>query len=211
MISRFEPLWSRCVPSPAQAAPRVARELIALYSQPERRFHNLGHIADCLRTLDEVRALVAMPDALELALWFHDAIYVAGARDNEDRSVELFRSLAPAADAHLADHITALILATKHTARAETGDCGYMVDIDLAGFGVSWDEFMRKGAELRDEYATQSDDEYYRGQVSFLTQLKARPAFYCTSHFRTRYEAKAQENLQRLIELRRQQGYEAAQ
>lgn len=207
MAGRFEPLWVRRVPSCALAAPRVAGELIALYSQPERRFHNLGHIADCLRTLDEVRALVATPDAVELALWFHDAIYVAGARDNEDRSVELFRSLASGVDAAFGDEIAALIMATKHSAKAESGDCGYMVDIDLAGFGVGWDEFMRKGAELRDEYAMQSDDEYYHGQVSFLTQLRARPAFYCTAYFRTRYEDKAQDNLRRLLELRLQQGY----
>lgn len=209
MAGRFEPLWARCVPASASTAPHVACELIALYSQPERRFHNVGHIADCLRTLDEVRALVAMPDALELALWFHDAIYVAGARDNEDRSVELFRNLAVSVDQAFAERIAALIMATKHSAKAESGDCAYMVDIDLAGFGVGWDEFMRKGEELRNEYAMQPDDEYYHGQVSFLTQLKARPAFYCTPYFRSRYEDKAQENLRRLLELRLQQGYGA--
>lgn len=211
LITRFEALWSRCVPAAAVAAPTVARELMRLYSEPERRFHNVGHISDCLRYLDEVRSFVRAPDTLELALWFHDAIYSPGAPDNEERSVELFRSLSQKADPVFVKRVGELIMATKHGAKVNTGDRGFIVDIDLAGFGVGWDEFMRKGAELRDEYATQSDDEYYRGQVSFLTRLKARPTFYCTRYFRTRYEDAAQENLSRLIELRLQQGYRAPQ
>jgi predicted metal-dependent HD superfamily phosphohydrolase len=110
-------------------------------------------------------------------------------------------------DPKLATAVAEMVMATKHGAKVETGDRGYMVDIDLAGFAEPWDEFMRKGANLREEYATQPDDEYYRGQVAFLRALRRRPHFYCTDYFRMRYEATAQDNLRRLFDLRIQQGF----
>jgi len=43
--------------------------------------------------------------------------------------------------------------------------------------------------------------------VAFLTRLRQRPHLFATHYFRQRYEATAQENLRRLVELRLRQGY----
>ena len=42
----------------------------------DRRFHNLQHIDDCLHRFDEVAPLLDDRDAVEMALWCHDAVYV---------------------------------------------------------------------------------------------------------------------------------------
>jgi predicted metal-dependent HD superfamily phosphohydrolase len=198
------------VPAARSDAKEVRSELVQLYSQPQRRYHTLEHIADCLGHLDRVRTEAQDPDALELALWFHDAIHVAGARDNEERSVAFFDSVANGMEAARAGRIRDFIMATKHALKEAQADCGYMVDIDLAGFGAPWDEFMRKGDALREEYVTQSDPEYYTGQVGFLRRLRDRPHFFRTPHFRNRYETMAQDNLSRLMALRNAQGYGSA-
>jgi predicted metal-dependent HD superfamily phosphohydrolase len=92
-----------------------------------------------------------------------------------------------------------MILATRHTSRPPGNDCRYIMDIDLAGFGAPWDEFIRQGAELRAEFASQSDAQYCSAQAIFLRRLAVRPRFFATEYFRQRYEATARENLRRVL------------
>ena len=51
----------------------VLGELMHAYSSPERYYHSLAHIQDCLSSFDQTRSLAAHPE--ELAIWFHDAVY----------------------------------------------------------------------------------------------------------------------------------------
>ncbi len=82
---RLARLWRQV--STATGDPQsIYRELASLYSQPHRYYHNLHHIAECLAEFDSVRHLASQPVAVELAIWFHDAIYDTRAQDNEERS-----------------------------------------------------------------------------------------------------------------------------
>lgn len=199
---RFDALWRRCVttpPSPGSTA--VHSELRGLLGAPWRRFHNLNHIRDCVRRMDEVAPLLADPNAVELALWFHDAIYSPGDPDNERRSADLFLARSEGASSVFRRHVCGLILSTRHDRPVYGIDRRYVNDIDLAGFGAPWAEFMRQGALLRTEFSAQTDAEYRAGLIGFLEGLQRRPRLYATDYFRERYEAKAQENLQRLLDL----------
>jgi len=208
--ARFAAVWDRCVAQPPSLpAAHVYGELRARLGAADRRFHNLAHIEECLRQLDTVATLVRDRDAVELALWFHDAEYTPGDATNERRSAQLFVQLAGGASTLLRRRVVGLILATRHRYPARTLDRRYIEDIDLIGFGASWEKFMHNGDLLRDEFASQTDRQYYRGQVSFLAMLERRPAFFLTDHFRSRYEAKAQENIRRLLALRASEGYVA--
>lgn len=51
------------------------QQLLAHYSQPQRAYHTLAHLTECLIQLEAVRHLAQQPALLELALWFHDAVY----------------------------------------------------------------------------------------------------------------------------------------
>ena len=205
---RFAALWGRCVSAPpSPPGTQVYAELARLLGAPQRRFHNLDHIRDCLRHMDEVVALLRDPDAMELALWFHDAVYTPGDPTNERRSTELFLGLSAGASPTLRRRVCGLVLATRHSRIASTGDRRYIEDIDLVGFGAPWEEFMRAGDLLRLEFEDQPDAPYYLGQVKFLEQLARRPVFFGTEYFRQRHEARAQDNLRRLLALRRAEGY----
>lgn len=208
---RFATLWSRCAATPPSPdAATVYADLKRLLGAPHRTFHNLGHIRDCVERVDEVADQLDEPDAVEMGLWFHDAVHEPGAVDNERRSAELFVALSPGAKAGFRYRVARNILATRHSARMQYDDRAYVVDIDLAGLGAPWEEFMHKGDLLRRELASQSDAVYYRAQVGFLRSIVRRPNVYTTDHFRTRYEARARDNLERLLALRAAQGYAAA-
>ena len=58
------------------------------YREPGRHYHTWAHVASCLRELRRAGPGPAEAQALELALWFHDAVYRPGRGDNEQASAE---------------------------------------------------------------------------------------------------------------------------
>jgi len=203
---RFQALWRRRVDSPpSPVGDAVFAELRRLYGSPDRHFHTLNHIGDCIRHVDEVARLLADADAVELALWFHDAVYEQGAATNERKSAEMFLERSAGASPVFRRRVCGLILATLHADTVRGHDRRFIVDIDLAGFGASWDEFMCKGALIRAEFPDLTDAEFYAKQVPFLQRLQQRPYIFATDYYRDRCEATAQDNLRRLLGLREAQ------
>lgn len=66
-----------------EIAERVFDGLMELYSEENRAYHNLLHIDRMLSWLDESGEA---SDAVELAIWFHDAIYDPQGSQNEAKS-----------------------------------------------------------------------------------------------------------------------------
>jgi predicted metal-dependent HD superfamily phosphohydrolase len=205
---RFATLWRRCVASPpSPEAAAVYADLRDRLGGRGRSFHNLGHIDDCLQRFDEVAPRLGDRDAVEVALWFHDAIYEPGNPDNERQSAQLFLDQSAGALPQFRRRVCALILTTRRARTPRSNDCKFIDDIDLAGFGSPWEEFMRNGARLRREFSTQSDSDYYRGLSAFLSALRRRPQFFRTEYFIERYEKQARKNLDRLLAEIAKNGY----
>src|SRR3954468_7938863 len=72
---------------PLPDSPAVRDELAAAYADPSRGYHDTRHLTEVLDRLDELAANGAPYDAtpVQLAAWFHDAVY-DGERDAEERS-----------------------------------------------------------------------------------------------------------------------------
>ena len=194
---RFEALWSRSI---GDDAAEVFDELVALYAEPQRAYHTAAHIAHCLRQFDLAADRMDEPDAVEMALWFHDAIYEIQAQDNEQRSAELFAALAGGRGSErFRSSVHELIMATTHLdPPPRTLDESFMLDIDLSSFGRPWEEFLDDSRAVRAELAHLSDAEFASRQRKFLEGLAARPVFCFTEFFRDRHEARARENIERL-------------
>ena len=202
---RFEGLWGRCIGDGANA---VFAELGALYEEPHRAYHTAAHIEHCLRQFDLAADRMDDPDAVEMALWFHDAIYEIPAKDNEQRSAALFAALADGRGSdHFRSSVHGHIMATIHLdAPPRTLDESFMLDIDLSSFGRPWEEFMHDSRAVRAELAHLPDAEFASRQRKFLEMLAARPAFCFTEFFRGRHEARARENIRRLCARLAEQG-----
>lgn len=206
--TRFAALWTRALPGKHAMAETVYTQLIELYGEPHRHYHTLNHIRHCLREFDQAATLMDDPNAVELALWFHDAIYQPGARDNERRSADLFQQWTDGgADSLFGQRVDDLVMATTHREPPGRGDASFVVDIDLSSFGLPWETCERDGYLIRAEFAGVADAQYYPGHLRFLRALQDRPTFFSTEFFQRRYESVARENLARIIAGLHARGY----
>ena len=200
--ARFFALWQRTLGDDDSGRAAVAYAgLVRLYGEPHRHYHTLTHIRHCLREFDRAADLMDCPDAVEMALWFHDAVYAPGAPDNEQRSADLFREWATAAGgaAEVQERVNDLIMDTTHRIPPSSRDGQFIVDIDLSSFGLPWDDCELDGRRIRAECAHLSDDQYYPGHLQFVQTLQNRPVFFFTDFFQQRYGQTARDNVHRII------------
>lgn len=183
----------------------IRDDLLARYGEAHRAYHDLSHIAQCLGELDSARDLAGDDTAVELALWYHDAIYDPRANDNERRSAALF--LDQATRLGLADdkrrHVARMIEATAH---GQTGpdagaapDTALLLDIDLSILGQAEPVFDRYEEGVRFEYTWVEPERFIAGRRRILVSFLARDRLFATAHFRSRYEVTARRNLARAL------------
>lgn len=173
-----------------------------LYSEPHRAYHNLQHIADCLTHLHNHHQFSNDPIALELAIWYHDAIYAPFRNDNEEISAKMAtRNLTTLnLDAQRITRVENLILITKHNGTPSTADEALMVDIDLATLGSSEAAYATYEAAIREEYKRVPMPIYRRKRKAILRAFLARKTIYMTDPFREQFEKAARINLAWAIE-----------
>ncbi|MDR1076525.1 MAG: hypothetical protein LBL59_09595 [Xanthomonadaceae bacterium] len=84
---------SACIGLGVPASPIQLKQLLDAYAEPQRHYHTRQHLSECMDMQAATRQLAEHPAEVEMALWFHDAIYEvkaeAQARDN------LLRVLGP--------------------------------------------------------------------------------------------------------------------
>lgn len=168
----------------------------SLYDAPPRAYHNWAHVEACLAELDRVRHLCDRADLVEIAIWFHDAVYDATRSDNEAKSADAAEAAMAGlfADDDIAI-VRQLILDTRHTVTPTTKDGKLIVDIDLAILGKSAHEFAAYETAIRQEYGHVGDADFAKGRTTVLRKFLDRPAIYATAYFHERYEAAARANL----------------
>jgi predicted metal-dependent HD superfamily phosphohydrolase len=175
--------------------------LIARWDEPHRKYHTLQHLRECLSLFDSVRGLSARPAEIEVALWFHDAIYDTERSDNEERSAEWASTAATAAGAAppVAARIHALVMATKHTAAPSGAEAQLLVDIDLAILGADKQRFAEYERQIREEYSWVPIDVFEQKRRAILRAFLGRPRLYATPHFHAALDAAARANLSSAI------------
>jgi len=198
---RWRALWDR-VGAIGGPLP-VYRDLVRRYTEPHRAYHTLDHIAHCLAEFEAARSRVGNPDAVEWALWYHDAVYDTHASDNEERSAELALQAAVRCSlpAEVATQAARHILASKHREPPPDPDTQMFVDVDLAILGQPWDRFSAYEDGIRREYRWVPSWLFRRKRAALLKGFLARPFIYCTRAFRERYEKRARENIARSLGL----------
>jgi len=179
-------------------------ELLARYGEAHRRYHTITHVDACTGWLDWYRGSARHPERVELALWFHDAVYDPQKSDNERQSAALARSRLSelGVPAVAVCEIEAHVLATE-SHRSDAPDAKLMLDLDLAILGTpSSAAFTSFERQIREEYGHVPEAAFHRGRSAVLSEFLARPEIYRTPALREELETRARSNLtQRLVEL----------
>lgn len=174
--------------------------LVARYAQPHRHYHTLTHVDACLAWLDWFCASASRPAEVELALWFHDAVYDPEANDNEHKSAQLaideLGSLGIAAEIgeRIAGHIQAT---SQHTAAGS--DSALVVDLDLTILGAAPREFASFEDAIRQEYSHVAEPLFRAARKAVLQNFLSRPKIYRDSAIGSELESRARANLKRRI------------
>jgi predicted metal-dependent HD superfamily phosphohydrolase len=181
---------------------RLWRDLIDRYSEPHRKYHTRQHLDECFARLSEARSEALQPQEIELALWFHDAVYDVRRQDNEQRSADwasaavLDGGVAPST----ADRVHALVMVTRHDAEPEGSDQSILVDVDLSILGADEARFDEYEQQVREEYSWVPGVVFRYKRRGILEEFLRRPRIFRTPRFSERYETRARANLRRSIE-----------
>ena len=175
------------------------QKLIDAYSEPQRSYHTIQHLDECLRLLDEVSC--NQPNMIEMALWFHDAVYDPKALDNEERSAVLASEALEAAGVApaLVAEVRRMIMLTKTHQPGRGPDDATLIDIDLAILGQEAVRFGEYEQQIRREYAWVPDEVYRVKRAEILRGFLQRDPIYRSPFFHQKFESAARSNLRRLI------------
>lgn len=194
--------WSRFSVEPDDPLRTAYDRLITQYSEPQRHYHTVHHLDECLAAFREIEDQADNPRAVEIALWFHDAVYDTKATDNERRSANQARKTlldCGVATTH-ADHVHRLVMATTHANPPDGRDEQVIVDADISILGAKAERFDEYERQVRHEYGHVPERVYRHGRRNILLGFLERDAIFNTARFHARLESRARRNIRRSLE-----------
>jgi predicted metal-dependent HD superfamily phosphohydrolase len=183
---------------------RLFARVRSAYDSSGRVYHAWPHIVACVAEFRQMT--FDNPRAVLLALLFHDAIYVAGRKNNEAKSAELAnRTLTELSDVSESEReeISAMILltASHHAVGKPSLDAMKMLDIDLSILGAEWPIYQAYAAGVRREFCpvVVSDFKFNIGRLKFLRSVQQQTNIFLTEEMQSIREQAAKENIAREI------------
>ncbi|PIY11448.1 MAG: hypothetical protein COZ18_04030 [Flexibacter sp. CG_4_10_14_3_um_filter_32_15] len=171
------------------------------YKENTRHYHNWDHIKAMIKGLDNYPEEINDRLSIELAIWFHDAIYVPLRKDNESRSAKFFHEqLSHYLPIERTGKVMSYIEATKNHSKTIDKDLQVLLDLDLAILGQSKAVYQNYANQVREEFGYVPNFLYKRGRKLVLKSFLDRPVIYQTSVFREELEEQARENIREELE-----------
>jgi predicted metal-dependent HD superfamily phosphohydrolase len=171
--------------------------VVAAWSEPHRRYHDLAHLAAVLGLVGELAGAATDPDAVRLAAWYHDVVYDPRRDDNEQVSAERARAgLRGLVPPERVEEVVRLVLLTAgHDPAPDDADGAVLCDADLAVLAGPPEAYAAYASAVREEYGHLSDAEFTAGRTAVLEHLLALPALYRLPAVAREWTPRARANL----------------
>lgn len=150
----------------------ITEKVLAAYTSKDRYYHGLGHIVSLLSRAEE-REDCTLDLSLTLAILYHDIVYDASKRDNEEQSamefLTDFEGVLPDEDLFEISKAIRETLHHKPTSELSRQLC----DLDMEPiFLADYDLLVENNKLIRKEYQMYSDKEFYFGVLQFFKPYK---------------------------------------
>lgn len=198
-LDQFKSYWLRFssqLSMDQELSQTLLNMLITAYTEPQRAYHSVQHIAECLAHFQNIQSSLNDPIAVETAIWFHDVVYDPKAFDNELQSAELMKSVCdPFLSEQQIEKVYKWIIATQKHLPSNDHDLNSLLDIDLAILGSDAKRFADYEQQIRFEYTWVEADVYQVKRKQVLKQFEQMNPIFQTSYFNQRLEKQAKRNL----------------
>lgn len=188
----------------------IANTLWERMNDSRLRYHTTIHVLSILQDFQNLQDLpeikIAFSDlSYHLAIWFHDAVYVIGAKKgiNEQASALFMKSmLLPFLDLEIIEETSHLIHVTAEFDNMNLGTKeNLMMDLDILNFGWEPDKHEKASQCVAEEFSSiYSESDYQKGRVKFLTALRNRGRIFRTQSIFDQFEAIALKNIDLALE-----------
>lgn len=173
------------------------------YSSPKRYYHTLQHLENLYIQLESCREQITDWDTILFSLFYHDIIYKATSKDNEEKSALMaIKALQeinyPIEKIRLCGE---QILATKDHTVSTDNDTNLFTDADLSILGSDWNSYFDYSNKVRKEYAIYPDFMYNPGRTKVIQHFLSMEFIFKTPHFKHKFEIQSRENLMKELEL----------
>ncbi|RAG83258.1 hypothetical protein DN069_22965 [Streptacidiphilus pinicola] len=189
--------WTALFATP-EAEP-YGEQLLRRWSEPQRKYHTVRHLAATLQVIDRLAGHADDADLVRLAAWFHDAVYAPDRSENEERSARLAEKVLPelgVADEAIAEVARLVRLTAEHDPAAGDRNGEVLCDADLAVLGAPPHVYAGYAAAVRAEYAFVPEEDFRKGRAAILEQLLTKkPSLYRTHPAQTTFGPRAEVNL----------------
>ncbi|MCY0967870.1 HD domain-containing protein [Chryseobacterium wangxinyae] len=173
-------------------------EIETHYSEKSRYYHNLKHLENMLSELKLVKDKILNFNTISFSVFYHDVIYDATSKINEEKSAEFAKSRLEKLGLNKTDlsEISEQILATKSHQKSVNRDINYLLDADLSILGKDSGIYLEYTKQIRKEYSIYPDFLYKSARKKVLQHFLELENIFKTEDFRNRYEPQAKENIE---------------
>ena len=195
------PLGPTCPVADVRAA---ADDLLRRWDEPHRAYHTRTHLLATLGALATLLTHEPAPPrtvdvgALELAVWFHDAVYDGRPGDDEEASAVLAERVLPGLGQRperVAEVARLVRLTARHDPAPDDVAGRLLCDADLAILAALAPDYAAYTAAVRQEYAHVPDDAFRAGRAAVLRELVAHGPLYRTAAGRRLWQGPALTNV----------------
>jgi predicted metal-dependent HD superfamily phosphohydrolase len=136
-----------------------------------------------------------------MAIFYHDAVYAPGAKNNEKKSAKLAERFLKnlGVEKTFRTTVADLINSTTFLSSLETHDEKFLHDIDYSILGEEKAVFAEYESGVRKEFGQLSVVEYQKGRRMFLETLLVKPSIFLTEFFQKKYESTARSNIKKAL------------
>jgi predicted metal-dependent HD superfamily phosphohydrolase len=190
--------------------PELIKKVTIFYRPDDDLYHTWDHINSCLIAFSHYTFENPLP--IKLALLFHDAIYQATSRVNEEKSVDLAKRLLVeyGFDQDLIRQVIRLIMLTKNhwaNEKSLSRDEKLFLDIDLGILGQPDLVYQKYVVGIQNEWREAKGHVFIfnLGRALFLAKVIRREKIFLTDEFNNIYGGQARKNLEKEFQERNRQ------